>query len=144
MTLSRMFSISSNFDSAFFSASTGSLSSLSISSLNSRILSRILSSSARSSPDNEHKPHLQVSISFIYIFSFFSVGCPIQMIQTFSSFIFLCISCQQTIINYKWYSKEMLQFLSQNQPALEISVLLDLIYPLLPECNINIYVSTYI
>ena len=60
ITLSRIFSISSSLDSAFFKASTGSqLSSLSISLLNSRILSRVFSSAARSSPDNEHNPHLR-------------------------------------------------------------------------------------
>ena len=61
VTLSWIFSISSNFDSAFFKASTGLLS-ISISPVNSRIWSRVFSSSFRSSPDNEHNPHLQVGL----------------------------------------------------------------------------------
>ena len=72
ITLSRIFSISSSLDSAFLSASTGlQISKLSISLLNSRILSRVSSSTARSSPDNEHKPHLVHSYeSGMWRFSF--------------------------------------------------------------------------
>ena len=94
ITLSRIFSISSSLDSAFLSASTGlQISKLSISLLNSRILSRVSSSTARSLPDSEHKPHLVATSQS-------------SQKGKHSVVLYFCalVSCQQTIIVSNWKS----------------------------------------